>query len=74
MPESAIATFLKNQSSATDSLLSPKEAAKKLGVTEQTLAVWRCTGRYGIQFVKVGRLVKYRDSVLEAFLDDRTHG
>ena len=69
---SAHATFLKSHS--LDPLLTPKEAAKKLGVTEQTLAVWRCTGRYHIQFVKVGRLVKYRQSALESFLDSRTRG
>ncbi len=53
-------------------LLNRKEAAEKLGVTEGTLAVWSCTKRYGLPFIKVGRLVKYRLTDLEAFLDRRT--
>jgi excisionase family DNA binding protein len=70
--QSAISTILKNQS--TDPLLTPPEAAAYIGVTENTLSVWRCVGRYNIQFVKVGRLVKYRKSALDAFLDRRTIG
>ncbi len=70
--QSAVSTILKNQS--TDPLFTPKETAEYLGVSQDTLAVWRCTGRYEIPFVKVGRLVKYRKSALDAFLDRRTHG
>ena len=61
---------LKHQS--TDPLLNPLEAANYLGVTENTLSVWRCVGRYDIKFVKVGRLVKYRKSALDLFLERRT--
>ena len=68
----ALAPILKNHS--TDPLLTPSEAAAYIGVTENTLSVWRCVGRYNIQFVKVGRLVKYRKSALDAFLDRRTIG
>lgn len=64
--------LLKNQS--TDQLLTPPEAAAYIGVTENTLSVWRCVGRYNIPFIKVGRLVKYRKSALDTFLDMRTHG
>ena len=53
-------------------LLTPSEAADLLGVREQTLAVWRCTGRHELPFVKVGRRVKYRASDLEKWLLDRT--
>ena len=67
---SAVTAILKNQS--TDPLLTPPEAAAYLGVSVDTLSVWRCVGRYNIQFVKVGRLVKYRKSALDAFLDRRT--
>jgi excisionase family DNA binding protein len=68
----ALAQILRKQSS--DPLLTPSEAAAYIGVTENTLSVWRCVGRYNIQFVKVGRLVKYRKSALDAFLDRRTFG
>lgn len=70
--KTVLAPILKNQS--TDPLLTPPEAAAYIGVTENTLSVWRCVGRYNIQFVKVGRLVKYRKSALDAFLDRRTVG
>ena len=70
--KTALAPILKYQS--TDPLLTPPEAAAYIGVTENTLSVWRCVGRYNIQFVKVGRLVKYRKSALDAFLDRRTIG
>jgi excisionase family DNA binding protein len=61
--------------STTDQrLLTPTEAAQFLGVTVGTLSVWRCTRRYAIPHVKVGHLVKYRMSDLEAWLDSRTVG
>ncbi len=69
--QSAISTILKNQ---PDPLFTPKEASEYLGVSVETLSVWRCVGRYNISFVKVGRLVRYRKSSLDAFLDSRTHG
>lgn len=69
--QSAVSTILKNQS---DPLFTPKEASEYLGVSQDTLSVWRCVGRYNIPFIKVGRLVKYRKSALDAFLDSRTHG
>ncbi len=70
--QSAVSAILKNQ--LTDPLLTPPEAAAYIGVTENTLSVWRCVGRYNIPFIKVGRLVKYRKSALDTFLDMRTHG
>jgi excisionase family DNA binding protein len=55
-------------------LLNNKEAAAYIGVLPKTLEIWRCTKRYPIPFIKVGRLVKYRKSDLDAFLDQRTIG
>lgn len=54
-------------------LLSTEEAARQLGVTPGTLMVWRCTRRYPLRFIKVGRKVRYRPADLEAFLELRTH-
>lgn len=70
--QTALAPVLKHQSA--DPLFTPPQAAIYLEVTESTLSVWRCTGRYNISFVKVGRLVRYRKSALDAFLDRRTTG
>ena len=69
--KSAITTILKHQS--IESLLTPIETAAYIGVTENTLSVWRCVGRYAIPFVKVGRNVRYRRSDLEKWLVSRTH-
>ena len=50
----------------------PAQAAAYLGVAEDTLAIWRCTKRYPLPYIKVGRLIQYRKSDLDAFLALRT--
>jgi excisionase family DNA binding protein len=55
-------------------LFNTQYAAGYLGVTPKTLEVWRCTKRYNIPYIKVGRLVKYRKADLDAFLESRTVG
>lgn len=55
-------------------LLSARQAAELLGVSKQTLAVWRCERRYDLRYVKVGACVRYRRSDLELFIEERTHG
>ena len=55
-------------------LLDEKQAAEILTVTPGTLSVWRCTRRYPIPYVKVGRAVRYRLADLEAFMQSRTVG
>ena len=55
-------------------LFTRKQAAAYLGVTERTLAVWKCTGRYDLPCVKIGRLAKYRKRDLDAFIARRTVG
>ena len=54
-------------------LLAPTMAAQFLNTTPSTLAVWRCTKRYPLKFVKVGRRIFYRLRDLEAFIELRTH-
>ena len=53
-------------------LLTEKEAAEFLGLTPSALQVWRSTGRYSLQFIKLGFLVRYRESDLRHWLDTRT--
>ena len=50
-------------------LLSPKQVAEHFGIAVQTLADWRSTGRHDLPFVKIGRLVRYRESDVQDFLD-----
>ena len=56
--------------SNTNQLLNRKQAADFLGVRESTLATWKCTRRYNLPSVKIGRLVKYRVSDLEQFIKE----
>ena len=55
----------------TDPLLNEQQAAQFLGVKPASLQVWRSTKRYELQDIKVGRLVRYRLSALQAFLTSR---
>ena len=55
-------------------LLSENEAAEILNVTPGTLSVWRCTRRYPLPYVRVGRSIRYRLSDIEAFCESRTVG
>jgi len=55
-------------------LLDTEPAASYLGIKGHTLEVWRCTGRYNLPFLRVGRRVKYRRADLDRFLESRTVG
>lgn len=55
-----------------DERFSHKTSAEYLGVTENTLNVWRCTKRYPIPFIKVGARVFYWKKDLDAWLASRT--
>lgn len=55
----------------TSKLLTNDQAAALLGLSPETLPVWRVRGR-GPQHIKVGRLVRYRESDLQAWLDAQT--
>lgn len=54
-----------------DTLLTPAQAARFLGVSTNTLACWRSTKRYPLVWVRVGTRVRYRHRDLERFLDAR---
>ncbi len=53
--------------------LTSTEVADILGVTEGTLAVWRCTKRYCLPFVKIGRKIFYRSEDVKAFVESRIY-
>lgn len=52
-------------------LITPEQVSEQLGVTVGTLQLWRCTGRYNLPYVKAGRLVRYRQSDIDDFIDRR---
>lgn len=54
-------------------LLRPSEAAEMLGVAQQTLAEWRCSQRYALPWIKVGRSVRYAKEDVVRFLQERRH-
>ncbi len=54
-------------------LLTPQDVATRIGVSITTLATWRCTKRYALTYIKIGRLVRYRLSDVEAFEASRSH-
>jgi len=51
--------------------VTPEKAAEHLGVKPATLAKWRSTKRYQIPYIKVGRLVMYRLSDLDSWLESQ---
>ena len=53
-------------------LLSDIEAAAYLNLSPGTLAVWRCTKRQELPFIKLGRSVRYRLVDIEAWLSAKT--
>ncbi|MEZ9821059.1 helix-turn-helix domain-containing protein [Shewanella sp. 10N.286.45.A1] len=56
-----------------NTLLTPSQVSDFLGVTIGTLSVWRCTGRYPLNFIKVGRRVMYRQSDVKSFIEGRVY-
>ena len=56
-----------------DELHNPTQVATILKVPETTLSQWRYRG-IGPRWAKVGRHVRYRDSDLIRWLDDRSSG
>ena len=62
--------FHKNMEMEND-LLDSAETSQLINVSQGTLAVWRSTCRYNLPYIKVGRLVRYRRSDIEDWLDRR---
>ena len=53
-------------------LLDTAEAARLLGISPGTLQVWRCVGRHGLPYVRVGRRVKYVRKDIDRWIKSRT--
>lgn len=50
-------------------LLNEHQAAAILGASVQTLRNWRWKGQQNLRWRKIGRLVRYKRTDLEAFID-----
>lgn len=61
-----------NVTNEKDRLLTTQETAELLDVSPQTLEVWRCTKRYQLAYVKIGRNVRYPSSEILKFITSRT--
>lgn len=61
-------------SSTNDSntLLTRQQAADFLGCKASTLAIWKCTKRYPLPYVKIGKNVRYKLSDLIEFIKNNT--
>lgn len=53
-----------------DLLINQESAAERLGVSVRTLEKWRSTGD-GPQYVKMSRLVRYKTSDIDSFINSR---
>lgn len=53
-------------------LMSRKDAARYLGLAQQTLAQWACSGRVQLPMVKVGRKAQYKKTDLDTFISANT--
>lgn len=53
-------------------LLDTVDVARQLGIAAHTVKFWRGVGK-GPSFVKVGSLVRYRQSDVDAYLAAHTH-
>ncbi len=54
-----------------EQLLTTEQAAELLLLSPQTLVVWRCTRRYALPFIRVGRLIRYRAEDVASFIENQ---
>jgi predicted site-specific integrase-resolvase len=57
-----------NDAKALDRLLTTSEVCDLWGFEPQTLRKWRCTGRGDLNFIRIGKSIRYRQSDIEAYL------
>lgn len=60
-----------NMTTLTEERLDTVQAAKYLGMSRGTLAVWRAEKRYKLPYIKIGGRVFYRKSALDEWINSR---
>jgi hypothetical protein len=53
-------------------LLDAHQAAERMGIARQTLAIWRLRG-FGPEFIRMGRKVCYDPCTLDAYIEANRH-
>jgi predicted DNA-binding transcriptional regulator AlpA len=61
-----------NEKAHLTKLLTPQQVSNILGISVETLNVWRATKRYKLPYTKIGHLVRYRSHDIETFIQERT--
>jgi Helix-turn-helix domain len=62
-----------SSTTTTEIYFSRKEAAAYLNCSWRSLATWDCKGTYDFKPIKIGKkMVRYRKSVLDEFMRERT--
>jgi len=54
-------------------LVDEARLAQRLGISRSTVQSWRYSGR-GPRYIKIGRLIRYRNADVDAFLAANTRG
>ena len=71
LARTAVAAIMRIENMSNDDLWNTKKSADYLNMKENTLNVWRCTGRYRIPYIKIGTRVFYKKVDLDAWLESR---
>jgi hypothetical protein len=50
-------------------LLEPKQAGELLHRSEGKLAIWRCSKRYPVPYIRMGNRIYYRRRDIEEFIE-----
>lgn len=56
---------------SNQNLLTPKQLAEHIGVSEGTLAVWRTNKTYPIPYIKIGSLIRYDINEVNKWIETR---
>ena len=52
-----------------EALINRQQAAAMLGCKATTLAIWKCTNRHALPYIKIGKNIRYRVSDIKDFIE-----
>lgn len=62
---------MRSETQVPEALLTPDDVSRLLGVSVNTLNAWRAQRKH-LEFVRVGRLARYRVGEVQRFIEERT--